>query len=546
MSVSVTLAAGQPFMQWTLEIVTPSHLRDVDPFAHLLDQVQQADPLPGDPEVTCRVSVLLVASAALPSCLEPLRALVREVPFPQRSTGPVTFSVRAEDANRADHPFVGRVVSLICHDCIGNPNAASKSIILGTGAAPRRELLEPLLQRAFRQPAVDLHLFDFNAPRPLALLLESTVNPGARISAPTEMVTMVMKSLLKCEDDDAPEGFEVHFLTAAALPGLVQALREHPNHQYKSMSFFWSGEGPSDATDLCAAAMLCPRPSLRLFFYRFHFDNASRSPLIAEMDEVDRVPLERLLLSWCNFGPGAVPLLAKRPARELTLFSCVGGGVAELATTLAQTETLSTLNLDMVVLDVLDMARLCNILTAEGCLVSTLKIGGCSFGTYCLSYEAADHFFHDLPNMKSLRVLTCHHFAPIAQSRTILRGVDRNYGLREVSGLSFEAPDPEASFRLASEVASFAQANARGRGTVFASVQNPGSAALRGAALGAIHRLANVSRGDGDDDNGTSLYLCVRLFLPGVALAAAAGRAAAAAAPLEDSAAAAASTEREA
>jgi hypothetical protein len=293
--------------------------------------------------------------------------------------------------------------------------------------------------------------------------------------------------------------------------------------------------------------MLCPRSSLEVKFRRFHFDKASRSPLIAGMDEVDPVLLENLDLALCKFGPGAVPFLAKRPARALTVFSCVGGGDADLAITMAQTGTLSTLGLNKVPLDVIEMARLRNILTAEGCIVSTLTIGGrAQDGTNCMSYEAADHFFHDLPNMKSLRALTCYHIAPIAQSRTILRGVDRNYGLREVSGLIFESPDPEASSRLKSEVASFAQSNARGRDTVFASVQNPGSAALRGAALGAIHRLANVSRGDGDDDNGTSLYLCVRLFLPGVALAAAAGRAAAAAAPLEDSAAAAASTEREA
>jgi hypothetical protein len=157
----------------------------------------------------------------------------------------------------------------------------------------------------------------------------------------------------------------------------------------------------------------------------------------------------------------------------------------------------------------------------QGCNVFSLKLGGTvSNGTPCLSDDAVKLFFQRLPAMDSLSYLKVNHVATMELSQTILDGIESNYELRDMSGLTFDSDDQGTKDELMSAIAAYLKANDRGRRAIIEYIRNPSRLFLRERALHAIHDLANCTEPNVVDlDVDTCLFLCVKLFAPTRAIA---------------------------
>jgi hypothetical protein len=111
--------------------------------------------------------------------------------------------------------------------------------------------------------------------------------------------------------------------------------------------------------------------------------------------------------------------------------------------------------------------------------------------------------------MKSLKRLSfMEQVVPMSLSQATLDGFKHNYFLREIQAPTFDSVDQEAKDQLASTLTAYVRANANGRRAAFDAASNPDNAALQGAALNEIERLANSN----NPDDGTTLLLCLEVL----------------------------------
>jgi hypothetical protein len=122
----------------------------------------------------------------------------------------------------------------------------------------------------------------------------------------------------------------------------------------------------------------------------------------------------------------------------------------------------------------------------------------------CLSDASVRHFFQMLPSMKRLKGLVFPFSVPGLLTRAVVDGIKNNYSLHRVVKLKF------GSAQLQSEIKSYTTANAKGREAVYDAVANHGNRPLLERALRVLHRL---SKSDNEED-ATTLYLCLQLYLP--------------------------------
>jgi hypothetical protein len=242
-----------------------------------------------------------------------------------------------------------------------------------------------------------------------------------------------------------------------------------------------------DVASLCGAVLRCPAVK-GVAFDGFNFTGAA----IDAAREASSNIAAPAVLSWLTFSR--------------CTFSDPLRGFCWLASAMSPSRSLQSFHLPDIALHIRDMTALCFVLARSEWPLTALTLGDALFGESerCLSDECVQHFFQMLPSMKTLRSLVVPCSVPGLLSRTVADGIKNNYWLRRVMEVKFHTA------QLQSEVVSYTTANANGRTAVYEAVANPGNRQLLKAALAVLHRL---SKSDKQED-ATTLYLCMQLFLP--------------------------------
>jgi hypothetical protein len=502
-----------------LLIVTPNDLRSVAGFSNQLSLARlnlYLVPL-------TRISLVEISfTDALPICLHALIPFLRSLPVPP-DNGSIKFALRA--GVNVNEPALVDATFELYQAWLDNPHLAAIEKEIYVPVAPPQPVVDRFVQRSAVEPILSLFVLDSDAPD--EELLEIMPRDEARfwIASTAEQAPRVIESLLMCRGEDVPEGLNFN-VASPTLSAVVTALQASPAHEHKEFEFN-SADTLLDGTDLCAAAFQCPTVE-DLTFTGFSLVRAGEatSPV-----NVHAVPLKSLSIGACTVGPASIDALSGRAIEILSLVGCSTDApneddfrVCDLAIAMwSRSSNLLGLCLLETPMSMRDMTRLCGMLVGAGCGLVYLSLGGeTSEGSSCLNNDCLEHFFQQLPEMKSLKRLSLYHVAPMSLSQIILDGIKSNYSLQELSELTFES---ENSFEK--EIGAYTKANLRGREFVHSAVSNPTNKWLQAMALAAFLRNADRGNLGAEDDEGddeeekakkadyfTSLYLCVRHFTP--------------------------------
>jgi hypothetical protein len=409
---------------------------------------------------------------------------------------------------------------------LDNPYLATIEKEIFFPVAPPQPVVHRIVQRSAAEPMLNLVVGDPNYfLRGERLKIMSQRESNFCIESTAEQAPRVIDSLLTCRGEDAPAGLCFN-VTSPTLPAVVTALQASPAHQHKAIKFV-STVPPLDGTDLCAAAFQCLNVE-DLTFGGFSLVRAGEK---TPPKNAHDVALKSLILASCTVGPGSIDVLSGRALETLVLSGCITDAsnvddfrVCDLAIAMwSRSSNLLALCLTETPMSMRDMTRLCSMLVGEGCGLVALSLAReTSDGSSCLNSDCLEHFFRQLPQMKSLKHLFLHHVAPASLSQIILEGIKSNYELRFLGGLAFESGNC-----FAKEVAAYTEANVRGRRYVHMAASDPANQWLRCDALATFLRIVRRGNLDVEDDEGddeeekakkadyfTSLYLCVRHFTP--------------------------------
>jgi hypothetical protein len=345
------------------------------------------------------------------------------------------------------------------------------------------------------------------------------VNAAGRLTI-AEVASRVLDS-----SSPAKDCVKIAMYTSNAAGVVAASLRNHRNHMCKCLGFVRGdrqtlvhGAAPVtadrypmlDGVDLCAAALCCPSVN-QVWFEGFQFSSAAvaaqKKALKVSVEAPTRASLRGLSFLSCAFV---------QPDKSGGRKVCGPVlGICDLVLFMSRPNTLGHLKLLGTPLGISDVKSLCGMLTDPDCRLTCLDLGGQTpGGESCLRGDGVLHFFKQLPSMNSLKALKFEYDALSFMAATIRDGLTNNYVLERLEGLTFELevtqedPASLSSLRLQVEMVEYANANAKGRGTVAKAAVNPGSREHHEEALMVLHRLSKT----GADD--TYRYLCVRVLLP--------------------------------
>jgi hypothetical protein len=504
-----------------LFIFVPNALRSVVDFGYELSLSRLSVHF----EPPARFGHIVVSfSDVLPYCLDDLTLFLRSLPVPP-DNGSIMFSL--EPRVNANRPALVDATFELYQAWLDNPHLAAIEKEIYVPVAPPQPVVDRIVQRSAVEPMLNLFVVPDAVPREEFLEIMPLGEARFRIASIAEQAPRVIESLLMCRGEDARAGLNFN-VTSPTLPAVVTVLQENRAHKHKAFEFNSAlGFGQLDGTDLCTAAFQCPTV-VALTFTNFSLVRAAENK---PPTNVQPVPLKSLLLVACTLGPGSLDVLSGRAFEELALRRCSTDApneddfrVCDLAIAMwSRSSNLVSLFLLGTPMSLRDMTRLCGMLVAAGCGLVTLGLGGeTSECSSCLNSDCLEHFFRQLPQMKSLKLLFLHHVAPPSLSQIILEGIKSNYELKFLTGLTFESGNC-----FAKEVAAYIEANARGRRYVHTAASDPANQWLLCNALATFLRIVRRGNLDVEDDEGdddeekakkadyfTSLYLCVRHFTP--------------------------------
>jgi hypothetical protein len=517
-----------------LLLVTPPSQGSAEEDLGVLEEFfQQMDQFERQPVRVSSVRVTINEPRTLPLCSSLVCSLLRRHRFSARFDGVL---LRFDWTGDGDRTACGddTVFSLVA-SFLENKTGGERQMrrIVATVVPTRQEQVDRLFRVALNRPWASLILRDTGEER-VSLLKETTdlsISSGQAsivVQSPS-LDEAAMRSVLTAHWQPPNSSYTVR-LTSSALRAAEVALAGHSEPACRNFYFFSNKDG-LDASALCGALFRC-RNLKSLGFYYFTFaagvampegENAGGDTCANEVLGISSLaPLGSLTFKGCKIATVA---MTERPIKQLTMDQCTRGvtngvnfGPCELAVYLSRTCSVQNLTITKCLVEMRDMKLLCNALTHAKCTVEALALHP---EPATRDDAVVYYFFERLPRMKSLRDLSFTGFnAPTTDlAPTVLVGLERNYSLRYVRCFPLKSDDLKADHRLMREIDAYTAANRRGRLVVARAAMDPNSAALRTAALDAIHRLANSD----DSDDFVSLLLCLRLFVPAFAWGASSG-----------------------
>lgn len=442
----------------------------------------------------------------------------RTVQFPLMLTVSVPEGGGEETAVDRSHPLFVEATSKICKAFWQNASVrATGFLFVDVVTAPDRFLVDTLARGSLSDddPIVTLRVWDHPDDRTMGPgRLEIRLAGANFVAAGAADVSALARRVLAVKRSEATI---LYFTISSSnvATSVAASLVDHRDHSYLGVRFVAGvcqgaatvkaqkeSESTLDGTEPCLAVLQCSSVAY-VVFERFSFSSRT----VAAVQAIQRpasgancAPIAILEFRGCSFF------------KECDVGTPESGflGLCHLASAVSCRSTTHCLAITETPLSASDSTALTGMLVDPECSLHTLKLGGTTTGSEpFLESGFVTHFFQQLPSMITLANLTFLYVAPPFTFSAILDGVERNYSLRELDGLTFEAElDPEsASGTYAGEIESYLAANARGRATVAKAVAYPSCPDLQNKAIEAIRLLA-------DSDDTTSLYLCLQLFLP--------------------------------
>lgn len=482
--------------------------------------------------------------------LEALCEFLGEHPFavaprtPQRPLM-LTVSVPEEEEEEEEavvdrsHPFFTEATSRICRAFWQNAHVrSSQFVFVDVVTAPDSSLVDWLVhgRSSNENPLVTVRVCDNPDDPPMGPDVLEVRLAGANVVAAGEgHVAATAHSVLAARPMAVPVvGFCVYSpkVADAVATSLLRRRDSGGNNtnnficarfaagvNHSSLGMAVSrGNGPGgaaalDGTVLMAAAWQCPSVA-SVCFDRFRFTSRTVAAVEATLQraatgELRSAPITIVQCRGCTFSDEeggdragtASPIGAAAAAT----------GLCDLARAISRSGRLHVLEISDATLGLSDAIALVGMLVDPECTIDSLKVGSAMIimsDDPWLDDGFVNHFFQNLPRMKSLVNLSFGCAVTAETAETVLDGVKSNYTLRKLEGLTFESElrGPESSLG-AEEIESYLAANVRGRDVVARAVADPASRELQDKAIATILLLADM-------DDTTSLYLCLQLFLP--------------------------------